>query len=282
MIKVLFNPLGHNSKGRVEAKKIAEKIKGDVVVFDDITQIEDIYSYISDDRSDKLVIAGGDGTLNQFINQVNGRELPRDIYYFPAGSGNDFCRDLGAEEQGYFKINEYIEKLPTVEVNDNKYLFVNGVGFGIDGFCCQEGDKQRIKSADSPINYTSIVLKGFLYKYKPANVTVTVDGVEHKYKKVWVAPIMHGRFYGGGMMIAPNQMRNNENDTLTCVILHSAGRLKILTKFASIFTGDHLKYKDVVDVHEGKNITVSFDRPTPCQIDGETIKDITVIKGYFA
>ena len=41
---------------------------------------------------------------------------------------------------------------------------------------------------------------------------ITVDGIKYTYKKVWLAPTINGRFYGGGMMPAPGQDReNNEN-----------------------------------------------------------------------
>lgn len=35
------------------------------------------------------------------------------------------------------------------------------------------------------------------------------------------------------------------------------------------------RYTGFVDVLAGKEITVEFDRPTPLQIDGETVKNIT-------
>ena len=54
--------------------------------------------------------------------------------------------------------------------------FINGIGYGIEGYCCEEGDKIRATS-DKPVNYTAIAIKGLLYKFKPRNATVTVDDV---------------------------------------------------------------------------------------------------------
>ena len=42
-----------------------------------------------------------------------------------------------------------------------------------------------------------------------------------------------------------------------------------------IFKGEHIKHTKMVAVHTGREITVEFDRPTPLQIDGETIRDVT-------
>ena len=41
------------------------------------------------------------------------------------------------------EIGKYLKNLPQVEVNGKKYLFLNGVGYGIDGYCCEVGDKLR-------------------------------------------------------------------------------------------------------------------------------------------
>ena len=43
------------------------------------------------------------------------------------------------------KINKYIKGLPTVTVNGKDYRFINGIGFGIDGYCCEVGDEKKAK-----------------------------------------------------------------------------------------------------------------------------------------
>lgn len=45
--------------------------------------------------------------------------------------------------------------------------------------------------------------------------------------------------------------------------------------FPSIFKGKHIEHKEMVEVLTGNEITVEFDRPTPLQIDGETVSGVT-------
>ena len=45
--------------------------------------------------------------------------------------------------------------------------------------------------------------------------------------------------------------------------------------FPSIFKGEHVKHKDMVEVLSGRTIKVEFDKPTALQIDGETILGVT-------
>ena len=107
-----------------------------------------------------------------------------------------------------------------------------------------------------------------------------MDGKEYAYKKVWIAPTMHGKFYGGGMIPTPNQDRSSGK--LSLMLFYGAGRLRTLCVFPSIFKGEHVKHTKMVAVHTGKEITVEFDRPTPLQIDGETILGVTQYTAYAA
>ena len=246
----------------------------DQVELVDMTHITNYRAFLRDmHKEDILVIVGGDGTLNRFVNDTDGIEISQEILYLPAGTGNDFAKDLGKDGYGNpFEISRYLKNLPSVEVNGKRYRFVNGVGFGIDGYCCQVGDELK-KIPGKKVNYTTIAIKGLLFHFDPRNAKVTVDGKMYAYQKVWIAPTMHGRFYGGGMIAAPEQDRFSGN--LSLMVFHGAGRLRTLCVFPSIFKGKHIKHTSMVAVHTGKEITVEFDRPTPLQIDGETILDVT-------
>lgn len=114
-----------------------------------------------------------------------------------------------------------------------------------------------------------------LFYFKPRNAIIIVDGVKHEYKHVWLAPTMNGRFYGGGMNIAPGQDRMNPEHTLSTVVFHCKSKLKTLMVFPSIFKGKHIEHEKMVEVMTGHNITVEFDRPTPLQVDGETYVNVT-------
>lgn len=272
----LFNPLANNKQGRVKVDELFSKLGRMNEV--DVTKRspEDLASFLNglDKTNDKIYLVGGDGTLQRFANCTYGLELPP-VIFCPAGIGNDFCNDLGKDlvVDGMVEVNKYLKNLPTVYVNDKSFRFINGVGYGIDGVCCEVADEQREKS-DKPINYTSIAIKQCLFKFKRRNAEVTVDGVTKTYKNVWVCPTMNGRFYGGGMMVAPGQDRLNDKHTVTVVIAHGWSRLRMLMVFPKIFTGKHVT-SPIVDIMEGKEVTVKFTKPCALQVDGETTKNVT-------
>jgi diacylglycerol kinase family enzyme len=274
---ILQNPLAANGTNVAKAHALADTLNGECELID-ITSIDsyaDFFTRVNDD--DTIVICGGDGTINRFVNDTVGIEIKNDILYYPIGTGNDFLRDVEKDGSAPFSIKEYIKDLPSVEVNGKTYRFINNVGFGIDGYCCETGDALKAKS-DKPINYTSIAIKGLLFHFKPANATVCVDGKEYSYKKVWIAPTMKGRFYGGGMMPAPKQDRSAENGEVSIMVFHGTSSLQTLIIFPSLFKGEHVKHTKHVVVHTGHEISVVFDKPCALQIDGETISGVTSYK----
>ena len=271
--KVLYNPKGNNNQAEAETKQLSAILSGDELEYVDVLEVKDVKALVSGLSADeKLIISGGDGTLNHFINDIDGVDLKNDVYFFGTGTGNDFLTGIGAEKGTPVKINDIIAKLPTVTVNGKSYKFINGVGFGIDGYCCEVGDKLR-ETTDKPINYTSIAIKGLLFHFKPVNVTVTMDGKTKKYNKVWLAPTMFGNCYGGGMRPTPDQKRSD--GTISTMVYYGSGKIKSLMVFPSIFKGEHVAHTEMVEVMRGKEVTVESDRPTSLQIDGETITGVT-------
>lgn len=282
MTYVFFNPLANNKQGKVNSEKLNELLAGKKLEFLDITKESDFAGFLKNCKDeDEVVVTGGDGTLNRFVNALYDGDIDFDnfkvpiLYYYPCGSGNDFMRDVqDYAVNGLVPLKTFIKDLPVVTVKGKKSRFINGIGYGIDGYCCEVADELQKKNPE-PVNYTSIAIKGLLFYFKPRNAKVTVDGKTYTFKKVWLAPTMNGCYYGGGMKIAPDQERTGSDRTLSCVVAHSAGKLKILTVFPSIFKGEHIAHKKIIEVLKGRKITVEFDKPCALQIDGETVLDVS-------
>lgn len=269
---VLYNRLAGNADARAGVEKLKDQLNGELR-FSDVSEISDYRTFLGGlDREDYLVLAGGDGTLNCFINNTDGIDFENDVLYYPNGTGNDFAADLGYERECRpFSMKSYIRDLPIVTVNGKRHRFLNGVGYGIDGYCCEEGDRLK-QIPGKKVDYTRIAIKGLLKYYKPTDAKVTVDGRTFTYCKTWLAPTMNGRRYGGGMIPTPAQTRNS--GVLSTMVFHDSGKLKTLMIFPSIFKGKHVSHTDAVQILTGKQITVEFDRPVALQIDGETIRNV--------
>ncbi len=271
---ILYNPFSGNGQGKAHAEKAFNKLgKENCVPPVDMTAINNYNDFFEAHHDENIVICGGDGTLNCFLNETAEIKFDNSLFYFPAGSGNDFYREFNLETEEIVNIDKYVKDLPVCDINGKKFKFINGIGYGIDGYCCEKGDELR-KISDKPINYTGIAIKGLLFHYKPTKAKITVDGVTHEFKKVWLAPVMKGKYYGGGMLATPDQDRFDKDGTLSVMIFHTTGKLRTLMIFPSIFKGEHVKNKKAVTILTGKEITVEFSEPRPAQIDGETVLNV--------
>lgn len=270
---VLFNPLSTTClQPEVLEKKIKEKDPSKELKILDVTKLNAKDFVLNLKANDDIVLSGGDGTLNHMINRYDFKNFNNDIYLYKSGNGNDFIRDINELKDDFVLLNKYLKNLPTVTINNETYTYINGVGFGIDGQVCVVTDKMK-KEGKTNINYTSVSIKLVLTSYRSTKATVIVDGKEYHFKHVWLASSMNGKYYGGGMKVAPNQDRLS--DVVTVCVWHDLLRLPALMLFPKIFTGEHVKKSKKVAILTGKNIKVIFEKPTGLQIDGESFENVT-------
>lgn len=277
---ILYNPFA-NVKGGEAAKNTAKAALNHR--FPDMKEIDlsdspshtELYKTMTEE--DNCVIVGGDGTLNRLANDLKDFDVIKPQFYtYIGGTGNDFVNDLRdknkIDKDNLVYLNPYLVNLPKVIIDDKvEMVFLNNVAFGLDGDVCREADDQKARGAKK-INYTTIAMKLALFTYHPAGATIKVDDKEIRHEKTWLASAFNGRFYGGGMMMAPPQERTSDLITMAC--LHTACRIRGLMIFASVFKGNHVKVKNRVDIIQGRRIEVTYDKPTSVQVDGETFRNV--------
>ncbi|MBR3266645.1 MAG: diacylglycerol kinase family protein, partial [Bacilli bacterium] len=264
---LLFNPYADGGKGKENAEALLPEIAKRFENPETLSMVDlDTEKFMKGlEKDDNVVMLGGDGTLNHFINKVDVENLPCNYYLYPSGTGNDFLNDIkegDKENEPFYLLNPYLKKLPIVEIEGKKYRFINGIGYGIDGQCCVVAEEKKKKG--EKVDYGKITV-GLLFKgFTPRNATIKVDGGEEIHlKKVYICSTMHGRFYGGGMNVAPEQKRNS--GTLTLATIFGKGKLGTLLLFPTLFKGTHVKkYPKNVKIIPGKRFEVSYD--TPCAL----------------
>lgn len=271
--KVLYNPLSGSVVNEKIKDELTELLKEHEFELEDITKVNYAEFLKALKEDENILLVGGDGTINRFVNDTQSYNFKNSVWYYAAGNGNDFWTDIGRKKgDAPICIDKYLENLPTVTVNGKDYKFINGIGYGIDGYCCEMGDK--LKSEGKKVDYTGIAVKGLLFHFKPRTATVIVDGQSYTFKKTWIAPSMLGRYYGGGMIPTPSQDRLGDGSLSIC-LMYNAGKLRTLMAFPKIFKGEHIKKTKQVKILSGREITVKFDKPCALQIDGETILNVS-------
>ena len=277
MIYMLYNPKANNNKGEEDTREWA-KCLTEEATYVNVLETPNMKEFLlSLNEEDVIIVSGGDGTVHHFANNVADLNLKNKMYYVKSGSGNDFYRDNAeyVDELGRIPLNKFVENLPIVRVNGIERRFLNGIGYGLDGVACAIGEQIRASNSTKKINYTGIAVKQLLGQYKLRHATVTVDGVTHEYDNVWVCPTMKGKYYGGGMRVAPNQDRFDPEHKVTVVTFHKKGRIPTLLSFSNFSAGKHDKLANNIASVRGSKVEVTFDIPCALQIDGEVVENVT-------
>lgn len=273
MTHILYNPLANGGNGCEGLDDVIAAFEGEEQNVQDITRLDTRPFLMSLPETDKVILCGGDGTINHLINDLCD-ELPGvPVYIWKFGTGNDFWRDVPVkQEKEMVLLNDYIRNLPVTEVNGRRIRFVNNCSYGMDGLICEIGEEQK-RRTKKRVSYAKLALRVVFRDYQRANARVTVDGETREYEKVWMATVMNGRYLGGGMKLAPGQDRLS--DKVCCVVWHTTPRFLSLILFVSVFWGGHVKLKNMFDMRFGRDVQVEFDRPAAMQLDGEVVHEVT-------
>ena len=264
----IYNKLATNKKPRIESgAKLIGAIGLDYKKF-----------FNSLGKDDEVIIIGGDMSINHFIRKIYGQKVNNKVYVKAFGYGSDFVTDVGKKLTEEVLLNPYIENLPKTTIKNHIRPFINGVGFGLDGYCCATADYIKAKNPAASIDYTSIAIKGLLYKFKPVHAIVEVDDKKYEFDNVWLAATMKGRYFGGGMKIAPDQNRS-DSDHLTVIIYTVKSRLRALFSFTDVFKGTHVKNTELVKIYTGRKVHMKFSNVCDAEVDGDTV---TKVDEYWA
>ncbi|HEX3775676.1 MAG TPA: diacylglycerol kinase family protein [Polyangiaceae bacterium] len=198
-----------------------------------------------------LLVMGGDGTLNEVSQgyiDAEGRPLPGpDLALLPSGTGGDFRKtfELGTS------LEEAIERLASaparpldlglLELTAHsgatiRRAFLNITSFGLGGLT-----DRLVNAGPKWIGGRTAFFVGTLramVSYRNAPVRVRVDGKVCLEAPILNVAIANGRFFGGGMQIAPEA---DPGDGLFDVVaLHDLTRTQGLALAHRIYQGSHV------------------------------------------
>jgi diacylglycerol kinase (ATP) len=263
---LLYNPLSRNGKKIKLIEKIIKRLTktGEPIRSFSVLDIQDQDAFMKELKTDdKVIVVGGDGTINRLANAIYGLDIKQDLFMYQAGTGNDFIRSLKTKSK-IVPIKKHISNLPQVEIDGNKRYFLNGAGAGLDGFIGHLVNHSKFKK--NKLNYFRHAFEGFA-KFKPVAANIIYDGKHIREEKLWFASMMHGAYFGGGMKIAPNAKREVPN--LHLVTVKNVSKIFLFLIFPTIYLGIHTWFKRWVTIYEANSIEIEFDEATYLQIDGD-------------
>ena len=277
MYYILYNPLSNggtcvNKAKELEIKFNKENKENKLISLIEINNIQEFLNSVNND--DTIIIVGGDGTLYHIANEIHGYDISNKIVLLAkAGTGNDFYRDVKRyEKDGFVRIEKYLSNTPSVEFNGIINYFNNSCGIGVDGDICNRVNAAKKKSG---IHYLIHCLKAVL-SFEKFTLKTKIDDEEKIFEKTWFTTVMQGRYFGGGMKVAPSQDRNS--DTLTMVVVHKVPVALLMIILPTIYLGKHTIFKKYVKIFNCKNVELETSAPQFIEIDGDIVPEVCKLK----
>jgi diacylglycerol kinase (ATP) len=215
----------------------------------------------------RVVAVGGDGTLAAVAGELAFSDTALGV--IPAGTGNDFCRNSGIPRKPQDALNIAIgvdtQRIDLGQANGEQY-FLNVAGVGFDAEVAAAASR-----FPSGFGGTLPYLLGALStlgRFRPMDVEVTVDDQRLSGPSMLVA-IANGRFYGGGMQIAP-RARPDDGQLDVC-FAGDLGRIELLNLLRQVYSGTHIRHPKVRMVR-GRRVRLQVKAGVRAHLDGEPLR----------
>jgi diacylglycerol kinase (ATP) len=249
-----------------EVHETTAESKGNVIVSQNL-----------DESFTDLVIVGGDGTIHE---AVNGLKYDIPVSIVPAGTGNDYVKELsiGKSTSEHFEtvINGTITNVDLGVCNGQK--FVNGVGIGFDGQIVADMIQRKTPLLSGQAKYYYHVLH-ILSGYRSRAYRVTVDGKFH-HKMMILMTIAKGTTFGGGFKLTPHA-KLDDGQLAVCEV----ATIPAWKRYANILrlqNGSHDTLKEV-QLYKAKSLLIEENNLLEGHIDGEYLGkppfDISMLPG---
>lgn len=270
---ILYNPKSRNGYRErfIEHVKKTLKNKHHAVVKKNILDIDNVDAFLQDlNEDDRIILIGGDGTIHRLVNTIDMSKIKQSIWMVRGGTGNDFLRSLNKKDL-LVPIQKHLKRLPTVQIGNQTLSFINGVGIGLDGLVGMYIENEFKKK--TKLSFLKATLKAF-WKHKPNEMRFRFHDHEVTHQRVWMASVMYGSTFGGGMKIAPLAKRDEH---LYLVIIKDCPKWLLFFIFPLIYIGKHTWFKAYVDIHQVNKVEIRSILAVHGEVDGELLKDIKVL-----
>jgi YegS/Rv2252/BmrU family lipid kinase len=273
----IVNPKAGKGKSLDIIPKINNEFIGreeDLII--EITKYPGHASLISNEYTSKgnyrVYAVGGDGTLNEVLNGMAGSNSFLGV--IPCGSGNDFIKSLYNEKGDDILIKDIIngsvQNMDLGKIKDRYFLNISSVG--IDAEVVNNAlELKKIPFVSGTFAYIISAVATIL-TYGAKEVELVID--ERKTKiNITLLAVANGKYYGGGMKVAPQA--DLKDGYFDLCLVSKLSRIKMLLLFPKLIKGTHGEIKEV-EFFKGKNITVNAEEEIAVNIDGEMIKSRSV------
>ncbi|KDE74144.1 lipid kinase [Fusobacterium necrophorum BFTR-2] len=271
-IKFIYNPIsGSGNSAKILDTVIATYQKYNKIVvpfrigetFPLEIALEDIH-----DNYEHLLIAGGDGTINQVLNLYMKKELTLPIAILPTGTANDFAKyldiPLDIAEACEKILHSKVKRVDLGKVND--HYFINVFSFGLFTDVSQK-TPTHLKNTFGKLAYYFNGMKE-IPRFGKIDLKVESEDLTIQ-TKCFLAFVFNGQT-AGNINIAYNS--KIDDGLLDVILVKGENLLKLGNLAYNFLRGEHLEKAEQENIlyFKSKSLSLSSSQEITTDIDGET------------
>lgn len=217
----------------------------------------------------RIYACGGDGTFNECVCGAAGLENAA-VCPYPTGTGNDFCRMFGPEQDLYRDLSALVDgwEHPIDLIECNGRYSANICSVGIDA-----------RIGTQVHNYSHIPLIGGATGYVVSTVMNVIKGINCNMRissggfkaqgKHALVCACNGRFYGGGFN--PSLDARPDDGIMDVFVIKEVNVLTLIKLIGLYATGRADEMPEYATHLRTDRIDISFDEDNVINIDGEAV-----------
>ena len=268
-VKFIYNPVSGNGILRTKLDEIVDKFQrcGYQIIPYKLTGKKDVINAFKNDDFSiyyAIVVAGGDGTIHEVINEMKNNKLNLPLGIIPSGTSNDFANYIGLPKNILSCIDIITKKTPQYvdlgQIND-KY-FINVVAGGILANIAHK-TKKTLKNVIGMFAYYIKAIEEIPnIKAFDAKITIDKNVIEEKIMMFFVL----NSSIAGGFIIAPEAKINDGK--LDICIIKKCTFAEFGTLFIKLLKGEHINNEKLILI-QSDNIKIECSPRVDTDIDGE-------------
>jgi len=274
--RVICNP--SSGGGGYDPDEIRDELEGLEVEWIETEGKEDAVLAAEEWREGLLIVAGGDGTVNDVVNGLGRAGFPEDVTLgiLPAGTGNDLAATLCIPEDSDLAKDVILQNrgrwLDVAQVRSegiDERFFINVATGGLGAEISNVNDEE-LKKRWGKISYLRASLE-VATDFDVRDLTLYLDGEEREVEAVNIA-VGNCRYTGGGWPATPKA--NPEDGLLDVVVIETLGAGELLGLAPTALTGFDYLDKEGIFFARAKHVVVET-QPAGLEftVDGEVIGD---------
>lgn len=214
---------------------------------------------------DRLVVAGGDGTLHHAIRDLDLANTVLGI--LPFGSGDDFAKALEIPATLHkacdVLIDGEVRRVDVARVNETRYLGIASIG--LDSEVAQWVNEHARAGIRSLVYLWA--LARVLPRYQHKTIVLRIEGRLHE-QQIMLAVIANNSRYGGGIEIAPTARL--DDGLLDLHLVRRCSKARLLMTLPLAYRGAHLS-SPLVSWQRSDSFEIDSDEPLDVFADGEYV-----------